>query len=259
MEDKEIFDMWEYYKSLLRNTKREGIEDLVKWLDETDFKFAPASTQYHNSFRGGLLKHSLDVYYNMYDFKNFIDFFDIPEDTIILTSLLHDICKVNTYVVSLRNKKDENGNWIQVPYYEWDDLEPIGHGEKSIMLMYEHNVKPTKLERAMIRNHMGYSMGDDNKRDVSHLFAKCPQTLLLHWADELSTFVMEGTHISDKYKSTLYGRNLTESNMYKNQIKLKGELTINDKTYKVIDDETVVDGVEEINLNGIKIKVIKNI
>ena len=61
MEDKQIFDMWETYKTLLRSTKREGIEDLIDWLDKSDFKFAPASTKYHNAKRGGLLEHSLNV------------------------------------------------------------------------------------------------------------------------------------------------------------------------------------------------------
>ena len=86
MEDKQIFDKWEEFKALLKSTKREGIENIITWLDESDFKFAPASTQYHNSVRGGLLAHSLNVYYHMYDFSNLIQFFDIPQDSIILTA-----------------------------------------------------------------------------------------------------------------------------------------------------------------------------
>lgn len=257
MNDESISKFWEYYVSLLRKTNRDGIEDLIAWLDTTDFKTAPASTQYHNNFRGGLLLHSLDVYYHMYDFKSFIDFFDIPEDTIILTSLLHDICKINTYTESVRNKKDENGNWVQVPFYEWNPEEPIGHGAKSVMLMYEHNVKPTKMERAMILNHMGYSMGDDNKKDVSWLFAMCPQTLLLHWADELATFVTEGTDIQEKYKAKMFGRNLIESNNINNQILTEGTVTVNNIKYKVAPNDSVVDGntIGEIFINKVKVKV----
>lgn len=36
--DKEIFDM------VLRDTKRDGIEDLIKYLESTDFYTAPASS-----------------------------------------------------------------------------------------------------------------------------------------------------------------------------------------------------------------------
>lgn len=248
MEDKEIFDCWELFKTLLRKTKREGVEELIKWLDNSDFKFAPASTKYHNSFRGGLLKHSLDTYFCMYDFKNFIDYFSIPEDSIILTSLLHDICKVGCYKQNLRNVKNEDGQWVQVPYYEWEDLEPLGHGEKSVMLMYEYGVKPTKIERAMIRNHMGYSLGDDNKRDVSALFAFCPQTLLLHWADEEATFVIENIDLLDKYKTIMYGRNLAESNLTRENLTSTNQITVNGKTYKIADEVDIIDGKNIINL-----------
>ena len=77
MEDKQIFEKWEEFKSLLKSTNREGIENIITWLDESDFKCAPASTQYHSSMRGGLLYHSLQVYYHMYDFSNLIQFFGL--------------------------------------------------------------------------------------------------------------------------------------------------------------------------------------
>lgn len=253
MEDKLIFDNWEQFKSLLRSTKRDGIEDLIKWLDESDFKVAPASTQYHYNFKGGLLAHSLDVYYHMYDFSNLIQFFDIPQESIIITSLLHDICKVNCYKVEYRNTKDADGNWIKSPYYTWDELEPIGHGDKSIMLMYENNVKPTKIERAMIRNHMGFSNGEDERR-VSHLFSKCPQALVLHYADELATFVTESKDIQPRFKSKLIGRNINECLQKLNETKfievdgIKYELAPQDAT---LDDNKII----EINYNNSKIKV----
>ena len=40
MDDKQIFEMWETFKDLLKSTNREGIDNLIKWLDESDFKFA---------------------------------------------------------------------------------------------------------------------------------------------------------------------------------------------------------------------------
>lgn len=257
MSEEEIKKLWNIFVDLLRKTKREGIEELIEWLDSTDFKFAPASTQYHSSYQGGLLKHSLDVYYHMYDFKNFIDFFELSEDTIILTSLLHDICKVNTYVVSVRNKKDENGKWIQVPYYEWDDIEPIGHGCKSVMLMYEHGVKPTKTERAMIVNHMGFSVPDDRKY-AGNLFGRCPQSLILHWADELATYVTEGSYLSDKISAKLLGRNLSECNIIKEQMDKENTITINGQVFKLAPEDSVVDNITvgELDLGAKPIKIL---
>ena len=60
MDDEQIQSSWREFTELLLSTKREGIEEFIKWLDTTDFKYAPASSQYHSSYRGGLLKHSLN-------------------------------------------------------------------------------------------------------------------------------------------------------------------------------------------------------
>ena len=50
------------FVKLLRFTGRDGIEELIRYLqEETDFFTAPASTKYHGAFEGGLLKHSMNV------------------------------------------------------------------------------------------------------------------------------------------------------------------------------------------------------
>ena len=41
---------------------REGLEELLTWLQKSDFFTAPASTRYHGAYEGGLCEHSLDVY-----------------------------------------------------------------------------------------------------------------------------------------------------------------------------------------------------
>ena len=116
MEDKEIFLKWEEFKKILLNTKRKGIDNVIKWLDETDFKVAPASTQYHASYKGGLLEHSLQVYYHMYDFPNLIQYFDsllIKSDSIYLVRQFEIyICFIDyTYKNELLNKEN-NTTWI---------------------------------------------------------------------------------------------------------------------------------------------------
>ena len=210
MNEEQIKTMWEEYKNLLLSTKRQNIENLIKFLDESDFKIAPASTKYHHAYQGGLLKHSLEVYYNMYDFNTQLQFFDIPQDSIIIMSLLHDICKVNCYIVDYRNTKNQQGEWIKVPYYQWSEIEPIGHSEKSIMYIYEHGVQLTHLERACIRNHMGFSEQEYTPR-VSALFSKCPQSLVLHWADMQSTYVQGSQDLLPKFRQKVLGNNLTQS------------------------------------------------
>ena len=209
MEDKQIFNKWEEFKSLLRSTKREGIENIITWLDESDFKFAPASTKYHNAFRGGLLSHSLNVYYHMYDLSNLLQFFGLNEDTIILTSLLHDVCKVEFYETSTRNTKDTTGNWIQVPYYTVKEVRAWGHAQKSVIELQKHGLKLNDVEITMILNHMGFSETESTQR-VSISFGQCPQSLVLYYADMMATYLTESCNLPERFKSKLVGRNINE-------------------------------------------------
>ena len=90
---------------LLRSVDRKGIEPLLEYLEtKTDFYTAPASTRYHNNCNGGLLAHTLNVYEN---FKELLELrkIEMPRESVILVSLLHDICKCNYYVLEQRNKK----------------------------------------------------------------------------------------------------------------------------------------------------------
>ena len=45
----------EEFISLLRSTNREGIEDLISFLENSDFFTAPASTRFHGCVESGLL------------------------------------------------------------------------------------------------------------------------------------------------------------------------------------------------------------
>lgn len=246
MEDKQIFEKWEEVKTLLKETKREGIEEVIKWLDESDFKFAPASTQYHANYKGGLLEHSLQVYYHMYDFNNLINFFDLPRDTIIITSLLHDVCKIDTYEVSYRNTKNEQGEWIKVPYYTVKDGIPLGHGEKSVMLLQYKGLKLNMIEIMMIRSHMGAFRDNQFLNDISHRFSVCPQSIVLHFADMLATYTTESEDLQTRYKEKLLGRNINECLQELSKPKI---VKIDNMEYKLAPENAEIDGVKIITIN----------
>ena len=44
------------------NIKRDGSKELLEFLEKSDFFIAPASTQFHSNFQGGLCSHSINVY-----------------------------------------------------------------------------------------------------------------------------------------------------------------------------------------------------
>ena len=180
----------ENFCDLLRETGREHIEELIRWLEETDFFTAPASAKTHGAYEGGLLIHSLSVYKILLNFSKNIP--NVKKDSIILSALLHDLCKAGFYKTELRNRKNDHGEWEKVPVYAVDDQFPYGHGEKSVYLI--ERFLRLKTEEAMaVRWHMGGF--DDSVRGgsfaLAHAFEKYPLAVKLHLADLEATYLRE--------------------------------------------------------------------
>ena len=77
--------MKDKFIQLLRSTNRAGIEDLISFIEKTDFYTAPASTRFHGSYEGGLLEHSMKVYEILKSkVENCVIDLKVPEDTLIL-------------------------------------------------------------------------------------------------------------------------------------------------------------------------------
>ena len=171
--------MKEEFIKLLSSTEREGVDEIINFLEKTDFYKAPASTRYHGNYEGGLLEHSLKVYEILKEkVKTCTIDINATEDTLILVALLHDICKANYYKVDYRNAKNERGEWEKVPYYTVDDTIPYGHGEKSVMMITEY-VKLTSEEKYCIRWHMGFTEPKELYGTISIAYKKYPLALLL--------------------------------------------------------------------------------
>ena len=172
--------------------KRDGIDELMKFLEHSDFYIAPASTQFHESYEGGLVEHSVKVYERLMNEVlsesdlNYKEFPEFTMETIAIIGLFHDICKAGFYKKEMRNTKDESGKWVQVPFYKVDDKFPVGHSEKSVILLQQF-IKLTPEEILAINAHMG---GWD-KRDyvISQTFDSEPLAVLLHIADIKATYL----------------------------------------------------------------------
>jgi hypothetical protein len=177
------------FVELLRTTNRDGIEELIRYLqEETDFFTAPASTKYHGAFAGGLLMHSINVCAELRLDPNSKVY---PTETLIIVALLHDICKANCYRTEKRNVK-ENGGWVEKQIYVFEDELPLGHGEKSLYLASKF-IKLSDEEAAAIRWHMGafdcaFRGGD---RGLNAAYEKYPLAVLLHMADMRATYLVE--------------------------------------------------------------------
>ena len=178
------------FKNLLLSTGRDGIENLIVWLDETDFYSAPASASKHGAYEGGLLNHSMNVYKLLVNFNKKMKC--KREDSLIIAGLLHDVCKTNIYVKGFKNVKNPvTGEWTSKEVYMVEDELPIGHGEKSVYLLMKH-IALTEEEAIAIRWHMsGY---DDAARSYiggitqSKAFEKYPLAPALAIADMYATY-----------------------------------------------------------------------
>lgn len=176
---------------LLSKVKRAGIEKLIEWLDKNDYFTAPASTRFHSNYEGGLAAHSLNVYKVLDKKREQYPELGLSEESAIICGLLHDLCKVNFYTVSTRNKKnDVTGKWEKVPFYAVDDQVPLGHGEKSIIILSSF-IKLTLDEMYAIRAHMGGYEPQQNWNTVSGCWNKCKWAVLLHSADLEASYIYE--------------------------------------------------------------------
>lgn len=173
------------------NIKREGADELLRWLLQTDFFTAPASTKYHCACAEGLLQHSLSVYDVM--MKRHFDPDEDSHESFAICALLHDLCKAQFYKVSTRNVKNEKtGAWEKQPFYAVEDSFPYGHGEKSVFLI-ERFMRLKTSEAMAIRWHMGGF--DEAVRGgsfaISQAYDKYPLAVKLHISDLESTYLCE--------------------------------------------------------------------
>ncbi|MCD8189084.1 MAG: hydrolase [Clostridiales bacterium] len=186
----------EFIQIFKENIKRPGADDLLDYLEnKSDFFTAPASARYHSAFEGGLCEHSLNVYDCLVDYLNRprvreVYELDYSDESVALVALCHDLCKIGCYKSSVRNVKQVDGSWRQVPTFQFDDPMPYGHGEKSVYIINGY-VRLTREEAFAIRYHMGFSGPEDN-RDVGKVFDMYPLAYALHVADSEATYFLEG-------------------------------------------------------------------
>jgi len=192
----------ERFCQILRNTGRENIDYVIEDLDSWGFFEAPASARNHFNFPGGLALHSL----NVYDMAMAIRTATItlrPDmehalnpGSIAITALLHDVCKADIYHKTRRKQRNEIGIWEEIESYEVDYSNmPVGHGEKSVIMLLRSGLDLEDEEIFAIRWHMGpwdlpaQSIEMDKSYRKAH--DRSPLVALIHTADTLAAQILE--------------------------------------------------------------------
>ena len=188
---------------LLRSTNREGMENVINWLcNESDFFTAPASTVFHGNYAGGLAEHSLNVYNMAIDLREMLLKHkpelqhQVPTESIIIAALLHDICKANIYKTVTKKRQNASGSWEVYQAYTTDYSEfPLGHGEKSVILLLRLGLQLTNDEMMAIRWHMtAWDLAFQNpeaKSNLNEAKNQCPLLSIVQSADGLASAILE--------------------------------------------------------------------
>ena len=182
-----ISELKETFCELLRSVNRPHTEDVISELQRLGFFESPASRKDHMAFEGGLLMHSMNVYKMatllVEDLRSFRD--NLPNrDSIIVASLLHDICKAGRYYLNAEGKYEKDYTYF-----------PAGHGEKSVMMLLRLGFPLTEGEILAIEYHMGAFRlplhSEEADKDYREA-CKYPLVSIIHTADTLAAQVIEG-------------------------------------------------------------------
>ncbi len=194
----------EEFIELLRSTNRDGMEDLLKDLEDWGFYEAPASAGHHLNVAGGLVTHSLNtckaalaVYEGMKTLEPYLAN-EVKRESVIIASLLHDVCKTDIYKPTVKRRKNNLGMWEDAEGYKVTYKNfPMGHGEKSVILLLCSGLDLYDDEMLAIRWHMGAwgvnmnSYEDQRNYDTARMLY--PLVAIIQTADGLAASIMERT------------------------------------------------------------------
>ena len=187
----------------LSATNREGMDKVLAKLEELGFYEAPASTKFHMSCKGGLLEHSMNVYRAALALREQAigarpELEELlPLDSIAICTLLHDTCKTDIYKEGILSRKNDDGYWEKYVGFMVDYSMglPLGHGEKSVIMLLSWGLRLMPEEMLAIRWHMTAwdlpMQSPEHRESLNAAKAKSPLVTLLQLADGFASGLLE--------------------------------------------------------------------
>lgn len=187
----------------LMATGREGMDGLVKWMEENGFFHSPCSASNHLAKEGGLAEHSLNVLSVMKDMSfllcmNGETLSKEQEDSIVICALLHDLGKCGDYGkpgyvpnmlkgrATKENPNPEPYQSLNKPFEVNKELNPVDHEIRSIKTASRF-ISLTEEEELALLWHNG--LYGNFKYQIPGRETKL--YLLLHFADMWASRVVE--------------------------------------------------------------------
>ena len=171
----------------LRNTNRDGIDNLIAEMEKGGFFTAPCSGAHHLAEPGGLMKHSFNVLEYARKLNVALNA-KIDDESIVIAALLHDLGKQGDHGKSNYTENYLKGGKISAakPYVTNPDLAYFPHEVRSVMIA-ERYIKLTEEEEKAILWHNG--LYSTFKYDIPG--KETPFSMVIHWADMWASRVIE--------------------------------------------------------------------
>lgn len=188
----EIPDYAEIVKQSLLKTKREGIEDLIRFMEDVGFFTAPCSGGNHLCKEGGLVEHSVNVMQSAERLGVALlggAAYNEVQNSVIIAALLHDLGKCGDYDKQLyvENILKSGKRSEAKPFKRNKDLTNVPHAVRSIKLATLF-IDLIEDEEWAILTHDG--LYDFMKYEI--MGHETQLSMLIHWADMWSSKVLEG-------------------------------------------------------------------
>lgn len=192
-DNKKELDNKKFVVDHLLSTKREGMEDLIAYMEEIGFFEAPCSGGNHLACQFGLVHHSRNVMMAAenigYALLGKVKYAEI-RDSVIIAAALHDLGKCGDYGKQmyvpniLKSSKASEAK----PFKRNPALLPLDHATRSIKLATLF-IDLTEDEEFAIRYHDGLY----ESANYAVKGNETPLYLILHYADLWSSRVTEGS------------------------------------------------------------------
>lgn len=188
---KEILDNKQYVVEQLLKTKREGMEDLIEYMDDSGFFEAPCSSNYHLACKFGLVHHTR----NVMELAEKIGVallggteYNKIQDSVIISAALHDLGKMGQFGKPLyvENVLKSGKKSDAKPYTTNPDLMTLPHEIASVIEATKF-IDLTEEEQRAIAWHNGLygCFKYDIQGKETQLY------MIIHWADMWASRVVE--------------------------------------------------------------------
>ena len=186
-------DKKEQFIELLKQTKRDGIENLITWMEKNGFFESPCSCAFHLSKEGGLVEHSINVYNTLVILDDALCA-NIPAESMLICALLHDLGKAGDHgkhgyvpnMIKSKTKNKETGEYdiVQSAAKPFETNKHLTYEEHEIrsLLIAERFIYLSEEEETAILHHNGL-YGKLDSSYGTHNYDKTKLAFLLHTAD----------------------------------------------------------------------------